>query len=247
MLRAAIVVLLVTASSAFAEGPSFDCGTARSPREIVVCGDVAAARTDREMAVAYREARRGLPSDLSRRLAADQRAFIDELDDGFNATVWFKGGLPEDERQVRSDLSRVLLDRGGALVALRSEISWRTKFLSRIDPNRPTFVGEWAMHGSRLNLSPTKADGTVAVSFEHPSYGWPKYRCRFEATAHAVDGTLIVESVHDGDLDETRQTRLILRREDGALVTTETLTGESGPGACIRAGLVEGTFFATER
>lgn len=242
---AAAVVVLALPGVALAEGPSFDCRTARSPREIVVCADDGLAKADRDLAGVYATVRRRLPAPLAVMLAGDQRAFLGDLDDGFAGDFWGKAGPPDDGRRMREELRLAPHDRREAIDRLRGQIEERTRFLARVVADRAGFGGRWEKHGTTLTI--TRTDGGWQLVYQHPSYGWPKYGCRFTATARTVGEVLVVEHVENVDADGPRPARLIFRREGPVLSAEEEPREDEGRSACVRAGPVDGTFFAVSR
>src|SRR6185503_17066301 len=81
-----LLVPQFVAPSAAAE-PSFDCRT-KTARELATCGDVKLAAADRELEAAWREAIARLDPVTAKALREDQRKFLSDIDDGFDAELW---------------------------------------------------------------------------------------------------------------------------------------------------------------
>src|SRR5262249_39978254 len=84
-----LLVPQLVAPSAAAE-PSFDCRTAKTARELATCDDVKLAAADRELAAAWREAIARLDPVTAKALREDQRKYLSDIDDGFDAELWGK-------------------------------------------------------------------------------------------------------------------------------------------------------------
>jgi hypothetical protein len=239
------VVATVVPTAAFAEGPSFDCRTARTPREIAVCADASLAKADRDLTATYVALRRRLPAKVAESLTADQREFIADLDDGFGVEMWGRGGVPDEAERIRADVRTAVRGHHDSIGRLRAEIEARSRSFAGLVTDRPGFAGTWAMHGTTLTI--TADGGGWRLVYEHPSYGWPKYECHFTALARSTGPDLAVDGVDDTDIGERRGARLTLRREGAVLIVAEALQEEGGRSACVRAGPVDGTFFAVGR
>ena len=57
-------------------GPSFDCASAKTATEKLLCSNVELAALDRAMAAAYRTAQRGLDADERSKLRSDQLGWL---------------------------------------------------------------------------------------------------------------------------------------------------------------------------
>lgn len=234
-----------------AEKPSFPCSEAHNAREKVVCGNARLARADRDMAVAWGEARRRLDPDLKSRLVEDQKAFLVGLDDGFDASMWFKAGVPE-EPQASADIRRVLKQKDERLTDLAIEIERRTGMLRGLRSDRAGIDGTWTSHDVDLKIT-AAGEGRHAVVYEAPSYGWIKYHCAFRGVARPVDGGFVVDMLHNEDFDEDRFTTLDLRRDGPLLRLTEhrpadAANDESGRSfnVCNHRPSLEDALFATD-
>ena len=106
---------------AAAADPSFDCRTAKTARELATCGDAKLAAADRELAAAWRDAIARLDPVIAKALREDQRKFLSDIDDGFDAELWGKQDRPEG-KELRAQVAQ--LRRGGTMT--RSRISRRS-------------------------------------------------------------------------------------------------------------------------
>jgi len=113
----ALLLLLAPSLAAppAAAEPSFDCRTARTARELATCADARIAAADRELAAAWQHAIAGLDSATVTALRADQKKFLEYLDNGFEGEVWGKQSPPEG-KELRAQIARVR--RGGDFDAL---------------------------------------------------------------------------------------------------------------------------------
>ena len=121
LVLALLLLPALVAAPARAAEPSFDCRTARTAREIATCGDARLAAADRENAVAWRDAIAHLDAATAKALREDQRKFLSDIDEGFNAELWGKQDPPEGE-ELRAQVAQ--LRRGG------DEPRWRRKCTS---------------------------------------------------------------------------------------------------------------------
>ena len=108
MLRLALPLVLTlllapafTAPAAAAE-PSFDCRTAKTARELATCNDAKLAAADCELAAAWREAIGRLDPVTAKALREDQRKFLSDIDDGFDAELWGKQEPAGRQRAARA-------------------------------------------------------------------------------------------------------------------------------------------------
>lgn len=226
----AALAMLPVASIHAAERPSYDCATAATPRERVVCGDDRLARADRAMAAAWRDARKRLAPGDAAALLADQKQFLEALDDGFAAEIWFKAGIPEDPAQVTADIRRVLHDQGETIDGLARQIELRAALLRALLPDRAGFTGAWMAHDVIVEIGPA-ADGRRSIRYDAPSYGWPKYQCHFHAEARAAGAGLIAEkpvNTDFGDEDDVRDSRFEFTRIGLRLQITEKFGTDQG-------------------
>jgi hypothetical protein len=247
-----LIVSLVLATGATAavaaEKPSFDCATAKTAREKVVCRDARLAASDRAMAAAYGDARRLLPSDLRAPLAKDQAEFLRMLEAGFDAEIWFKANVPEDPKKVEADIRRTLAEGRDTIDALRAEIDDRTAMLRSIRGDVSDVVGRWKNARATLTVGP-RLRGTHAVRYEAPSYGWPKYACSFEGTGRLEGDRLIVEFAPEEGSEALPRGRLVATRTGPLLDILETVDeGKTGDERqywiCARSPEVKGRFLA---
>jgi uncharacterized protein YecT (DUF1311 family) len=134
--RLALAVLFVPASFAPAAAgePSFDCRTVQTARELATCGDAKLAAADRELAAAWREAIARLDPATVKALREDQRKFLSDIDDGFDAELWGKQERPEG-KELRAQVAQ--LRRGGdydVLATLEAQLRERIAFLRNLTP-----------------------------------------------------------------------------------------------------------------
>lgn len=210
-------LLAEAAVASAAEAPSFDCAGAKSAREISTCRHPELARADRAMAAAWRAAR-GRTRGYAEELLADQRKALEDIDGGFEATLWFKGNVPDDG-PLAAALAEAEKSNPRAIAGLAREIDRRSRLLSSLRADRSGFAGLWAGHDVMVEVS--KRDGRWSVRYAVESYGWPKYRCHFTGTATAVGPTLLLEVERNQDFDEDRAARIVLRREGPLLIVEE--------------------------
>jgi hypothetical protein len=249
--RLALLLVATTAGLAplaAAEKPSFDCATARTAREKIVCRDARLAASDRAMAAAYGDARRLLPRDTAEALRKDQAEFLRLLEAGFDAEIWFKGNVPDDPRVVEKDLRRVLAEGRETLDGLRAEIDDRTAMLRTLRPEASGFVGRWKSARATLVVEPRR-QGTHAVHYADPSYGWPKYACAFDGIGRIEGDRLIVDFVEEPGPDVLPRGRLVVTRSgsflDAMETVDETKTGDDRQyWICASSPEVKGRFFA---
>lgn len=242
------VALLAAVPLAAAEKPSFDCATAKTAREKIVCRDARLAAADRAMAAAYADARRLLPTALRAALQTDQSEFLTLLEGGFDAQIWFKGTIPDDPKQVEADIRRTLAENREAIDGLRAEIDDRTTMLRTLRGEVPGFVGRWKSARATLTIAPRRYD-IHAVHYTHPSYGWPKYACDFDGKGRVEGDRLIVDFVEEEGPDALPRGHLVVTRSGAFLDIQEILDeGKSGDDRqywiCARTPEVKGRFFA---
>lgn len=250
MIRIAITLLagFVAVAANAAEKPSFDCATARTAREKVTCRDARLAAADRALTAAYADARRLLPRALAEPLRRDQAEFLRLLDTGFDAEIWFKGSVPEDPKTMEADIRRTLAEHHETIDALRTVIDDRTAMLRGLRAEAKGFVGRWKNARATLTVEPRR-NGTHAVHYTDPSYGWPKYACDFDGTGRVEGDRLIVDFVEEEGPDALPRGRLVVTRA-GPLVdiletVDETKTGDDRQyWICARSPEVKGRFFA---
>ena len=231
-----------------AEKPSFDCATAKTAREKIVCRDPRLAASDRAMAAAYGDARRFLPRDAADVLRKDQADYLVMLDGGFDAQIWFKGNVPESRAKVEADLRRVLAEDRETIDGLRTVIDDRTAMLRALRADVQGFAGRWKNARATLTVEPRR-NGSHVVHYAEPSYGWPKYECYFDGTGRVDGDRLIVEFDPETGPDALLRGRLVVTRSGAFLDALET-TDESKTGddreywICSHSPEVKGRFFA---
>jgi uncharacterized protein YecT (DUF1311 family) len=205
--------LLATAAGA---EPSFDCTTAKTFREKVVCRDQRLTRLDVDMAKAFAGALARLdPSDAAA-LRKDQRDFLEGIDAGFEHQLAFGHGAEASE----SDLKGALKERDGLIAGLADELKQRSAFLKSLEPTRKAPIGSWQNATTRVSVS--RGQGGLVVGFEAGNYGWTRYNCEFEAQVAMHGGELVADSAKNLDVDVDYANRLTLRQLGARLELRET-------------------------
>lgn len=251
----AVLLLAVSAATAIAaERPSFDCASARTARERMVCADPALARADRALAAAFGTALARLDRTAVTALRKDQAAFVRTLDYGFDFELWQKAE-PPDRAGIDAEIARLRTAADPRIVDLRREIDERTAVLAAIRPDAPRWNPTWRRNMATLTIAPPEA-GRRRVEYAAVDYGWVKNHCSFTATVREVAGALVADTASntddtvDGDGDE-RHTHLEFRRRGALLEAIETLdrTPENDPDrrwACNRQPHVAGVYFPVD-
>jgi uncharacterized protein YecT (DUF1311 family) len=175
MLRGAVPLLLSVllappiVAPAVAAEPSFDCRTGKTARELATCGDARLAGADRELAAAWREATTRLDPLTAKALREDQRKFLSDIDDGFDAELWGKQDRPEG-KELRTQVAQ--LRRGGdddALAALEAQLRERIAFLRNLTP-AASVTGLWKNHDSEF-LVAAGDNGRYRATYGNTSFG----------------------------------------------------------------------------
>jgi len=219
---AALVLLALPAAAA--EKPSFDCASAKTAREMAGCAAPEAAAADRAMAEAYAAARRRLAPAEATALAADQRAFLGRIDDGFDFYLWGKQE-PPGRAERRATVRRAVGERADDIAELVGQIRERARLLAAIDGGGAGPVGVFVEHESRMRIHPA-ADGAHRIEFTSADWARPKYHCDFAADARPAKGALVAEEVENDEAGR-RVTRLTITVR-GALLTIAETTDETG-------------------
>ena len=235
---------------AAAADPSFDCRTAKTARELATCGDAKLAAADRELAAAWRDAIARLDPVTAKVLREDQRKFLSDIDDGFDAELWGKQDRPEG-KELRAQVAQ--LRRSGdydALADLEAQLRERIAFLRNLTP-AASFTGLWKNHDSEL-LVAAGDNGGHRATYGHNSFGWAKYQCHFSAefgTSGAADKGLAAPAAHNTDLDENTVSTLFMTRNGATLTLSEEFPDNVGdaplPRICPRGGDFADPFFHT--
>jgi uncharacterized protein YecT (DUF1311 family) len=248
------VVLMPTfvAAPARAAEPSFDCRTAKTAREVATCNDAKIAAADRELAAAWHEAIARLDAPTAKALREDQRKFLSDIDEGFNAELWGKQDPPEGN-ELRAQVAQ--LRRGGdgdVLAALEAQVRERIAFLRHLTP-ASSVVGLWKNHNAEI-LVAAGDNGHYRATYGTSNFGWPKYHCHFTAAfaaPSAADGRLAAPTPHniDPEVDMDSASTLFMAH-DGALLTLAEEPSEKGDDAklsriCPRIGEFDEPFFRT--
>jgi uncharacterized protein YecT (DUF1311 family) len=219
---------------------SFACGTAHTARELATCADAKIAAADRELAAAWQHVVNGLEPATMKALRADQKKFLEELDNGFDGEVWGKQEPPQG-KELRAQIAR--MRRGGdfdALAALEAQLRERIAFLRNLTP-ASSHAGLWKNHDSELWL----ADGgerRYRATFGMTTFGWTKYHCHFTAEFGSTDKGLAAAAAHntDPEVDEDAAGTLSMARSGAMLVLSEEIPDNAGearlPRICPRGG-----------
>lgn len=248
----ALLVPAFAAAPARAAEPSFDCHTAKTARELATCNDAKLAAADRELAAAWHEAIARLDPPTAKALREDQRKFLSDIDEGFNAELWGKQDPPEG-KELRAQVAQ--LRRGGdddVLAALEAQVRERIAFLRHLTP-AASVAGLWKNHNAEL-LVAAGDSGHYRATYGTSNFGWPKYHCHFAAAfgaPSAADQRLAAPTPHntDPEVDEDSTSTLFMAR-DGALLTLAEETADNAGGAklsriCPRIGEFDEPFFHT--
>jgi uncharacterized protein YecT (DUF1311 family) len=239
----AVSLLLASAPAArlAAAEPSFDCGTARTARELATCADAKIAAADRELAAAWQHAVAGLDPATMKALRADQKKFLEDLDNGFDGEVWGKQGAPEG-KELRAQIAR--LRRGGdfdALAGLEAQLRERIAFLRDLTP-ASSYAGLWKNHDTELWLAADGGERRYRATFGMTTFGWAKYHCHFTAEFAATDKGFAAAAPHNTDpaVDEDAASTLSIARSGAMLVLSEEIPDNAGeaklPRICPRGG-----------
>jgi uncharacterized protein YecT (DUF1311 family) len=256
MLRSAVPLVLASllaptfATAAAAAEPSFDCRTAKTARELATCNDAKLAAADRELAARWHEAIARLDAVTAKALREDQRKFLSDIDDGFDAELWGKQDRPEG-KELHAQVAQ--LRRGGdydILAALEAQLRERTAFLRNLTP-AASFTGLWKNHDSEL-LVAASDNGRYRATYGNKSFGWTKYQCHFTAdfgTSGAADKGLAAPAAHNADLDENTTSTLFMTRNGPTLTLSEEFPDNVGdaplPRICPHGGDFREPFFHT--
>jgi uncharacterized protein YecT (DUF1311 family) len=253
-LPVALTVLLLpplVAAPAQAAEPSFDCHTAKTARELATCDDAKLAAADRELAAAWHEGIARLDAASAKALREDQRKFLSDIDEGFNAELWGKQD-PPDGKELRAQVGQ--LRRGGeddVLAALEAQLRERIAFLRHLTP-AASVSGLWKNHNAELLVTAADND-RYRATYGTTNFGWPKYHCHFTAAfaAPSPGQRLTAAAPHntDPEVDEDSASMLFLSR-DGALLTLAEEASDNAGGAklariCPRIGDFDEPFFHT--
>jgi hypothetical protein len=244
MLRTAFPLALslllapVLAAPLAAAEPSFACGTAR---ELATCADAKIAAADRELAAAWQHALAGLDPATMKALRADQKKFLEDLDNGFDGEVWGKQEPPQG-KELRAQIAR--MRHGGdfdALAALEPQLRERIAFLRNLTP-ASSHAGLWKNHDSELWLAADGGERRYRATFGMTTFGWAKYHCHFTAEFGTTDKGLAAAVAHntDPEVDEDAASTLSMARSGAMLVLSEEIPDNAGearlPRICPRGG-----------
>jgi len=237
---------------AAAAEPSFDCRTAQTARELAICDDAKLAAADRELAAAWREAIARLDPATAKALREDQRKFLSDIDDGFDAELWGKQERPEG-KELRAQVAQ--LRRGGdydVLASLEAQLRERIAFLRNLTP-AASFAGLWKNHDSELLLA-AAGNSRYRATYGTTSFGWAKYHCHFTAEFGASGGSdkgLAAPAAHntDPEVDENTASTLFMSRSGATLTLSERIPDNVGDAPlrriCPRGGDFADPFFHT--
>jgi uncharacterized protein YecT (DUF1311 family) len=161
--------------------PSFDCATVTNLDEQEICADPALAKTDREIAQAYRNVLRRVDATLAGHLRADQRA-------------WVKANTSAFEVQLNPAWNKetsTVHHTGNAREELELRLNERLAMLTNFDARRKGLAGLWFAHNALLAIEPRDAanDGSMRALGRKWDSSDYKARCDFEASGRLVRGT----------------------------------------------------------
>jgi uncharacterized protein len=160
--------------------PSFDCATAKNLDEEEICADPLLAKTDGEIARAYRDILKRLDTTLAGHLRADQRAWVKA-----NATS-FEMHLNPGWNKEASEFHHT----GNAREELGLRLDERLAMLTNLDVTREGVAGLWFAHNALLAIQPNEAkDGSMRAVGRKWDTSDRKARCDFEAEGRIVAGT----------------------------------------------------------
>lgn len=143
-----ILLPLLAADPAFAGDASFDCSSARSKAERIICSSSALSTLDRRISSAYRGAAGALDAPGKSALRVDQHLFLES----------------RDIQAQTNDYD------------MKADFEWRAGLLENIDRSvRTGFVGVWAnAYGEIRIVSTSKGDAfTVDISTVQPYPSFP--------------------------------------------------------------------------
>ena len=232
-----VLQFLVLATQAIAAEPSFDCGTAKTAREMATCRDARLATADREMAAAWQAATTHQDAATAKALRDDQRQFLSMLDEGFNSELWGKAGAPDSTSERRKAVAALRRSANDdtpetyALPALETQLTQRIAFLKALTPPAAVpspFAGLWKNYDGELLVEPgvmatpqsAPDNNTFRVTFGMASFGFPKYQCHFAGVFKLSGDALLTTLAHNNDLDADIPDNLRIRR-DGNTVTLD--------------------------
>jgi uncharacterized protein YecT (DUF1311 family) len=207
--------------------PSFDCRTATTARELATCADVRIAAADRGLAAAWQNAIAHVDPATVKALRADQKKFLEELDNGFEGDVWGKRGPPEG-KELRAQIARMRRgDDFDALADLEAQLNQRIAFLRNLTP-ATSYAGLWKNHDSELLITAAGDGARDRAMFGMTTFGWAKYQCHFTAEFAASEKGLAASAAHNTDLDEDSASTLFMARSGAMLTLTEEFPGNAG-------------------
>jgi hypothetical protein len=223
--------------------PSFDCKTAESARELAVCRDKRLAAAYRALDKAYRAASTHAVAATREALKHDQEEFLNALDFGFPASIWWK--TEPSSEQMRKDIWA--LKRGGKkdpLADLEAQLNERVLFLRSLSAP-DGFAGLWKNFDTELLISP-EGDHFL-VTYGTYTYGnWSKYECHYTAK-FILDGQVLrTERAHNIDRwsNEDVDSHLVIRKA-GQMLELE-YGSESPEPVCVRKTTPSAPLFHTK-
>jgi hypothetical protein len=160
-------LLLVSLASATAQNrPSFDCAKAKEDIEKAICKSAVLSRHDRDIAVAYVEARNRLDPVAQAALKEDQGLFLV----GREIALIERGGDLADFMKTRLDLLRALEAGPTGMGAA-------------------AYLGEWKNENGSILFAPGK-DGAVTIKVSSAAMVTAKWVCEIDTTAPVRAGLI---------------------------------------------------------
>ncbi len=204
----------------------------KAQMERLVCSDSELSNLNSDMNKAYWAALKRAGRYNTVALRADQRDFDEGSIQGVDYRL--NDALPDADPKGEDDHGENRgYGRKAAIKDLRARIADRINALNAFEPDREGFVGEWRSQSGRLEIA--KDGKGYKISAFTSTFGWTRYWCRVEGTAHLEDGGLVADAL--GANGKPQQLRLRLK---GAGLASETL--RSGDGYfCPRGGELDRT------
>ncbi len=133
--------VILSASGAMAQGPSFDCAKASTPVEVAICSSTHLSRLDREMAKVYASLRNELGVQARQDLLDRQRAWLADRDNC---------------RGSETCLARKMSDR---IDALKTRASFPSEQSGGMPPS---LIGQWFPHSDMSSPDGVRLSSGVA-------------------------------------------------------------------------------------
>ena len=220
---------------------------------MAICADGNLAAADRDLAAAWQSVLAPLDAETATVLRADQKKFLQGLDEGFDSDVWGKAG-PPPQKDMRAQIARLPHDGDDSpFPALEDELRERIGFLRALTPaaSGVPFDGLWKNYDAELLIEPA-GEGRYDVTFGLTSYGFDRDHCHFNATFAAAEAGLAARAVHNTDPEQDNHDiagRLRIARA-GTALTLSQADPDQTPGAgerwvCPRVPALTGPLFHT--